>query len=296
MSRPTQVTDDIPKCMASSRCKYAQVQVLTTSEGSGLWGATDTLLTEGTIAGELYRSERRARSNLVFQGESMMKPSRRAIADALLDRHGRTFGEELAIPIENNTASSLFRLLCASLLFSARISARIAVRAARALADRGWTTAEKMAQSTWEERTRTLNEAGYARYDESTARMLGDTTQLLLGRYEGDLRNLREEADRKPDRERQLLKEFKGIGDVGTDIFFREVQVAWDELFPFADQRALEGARTLGLPYEPQALVQLAGRSNFPRLVAALVRVQLEHDVDQVLEDARKVSQQSAGS
>jgi hypothetical protein len=78
----------------------------------------------------------------------MAKPSEKEIAEALLGRHGRTFSQELGIPVERNTPSPLFRLLCASLLFSTRISAQIAVEAAKALADRGWTTPQKMADST----------------------------------------------------------------------------------------------------------------------------------------------------
>lgn len=69
----------------------------------------------------------------------------------------------------------------------------------------------------------------------------------LLEDYKGDLRNLREEAGRDPKRERTLLKRLKGIGDVGVDIFFREVQAAWDELVPFADKRVMKAARQLGL-------------------------------------------------
>lgn len=218
----------------------------------------------------------------------MGRPSDREITGALLRRHGFTCAQELGIPLEENTPSPLFQLLCASLLFSARISAGIAVQAARALAGHGWTTPEKMAASTWAERARTLNEAGYARYDERTATMLGDTTQMLLGRYKGDLCNLREEASREPDRERQLLKEFKGIGEVGADNFFREVQVAWNEVFPFADRKALAGARKLGLEADIDALVRLAGEADFPGLVAALVRVQLEGDHDEVLKEARQ--------
>jgi len=77
--------------------------------------------------------------------------------------------------------------------------------------------------------------------------MLGDTAKMLLDKYQGDLRRLRAAAERDPGRERALLKECKGIGDVGADIFCREAQVAWNELFPFADRRALETAGRLGL-------------------------------------------------
>jgi endonuclease III len=216
--------------------------------------------------------------------------SQDAVVRALLDLYGETFSEELNIAIADNIPTSLFQLLCASLLFSARISTDIAVAAARALFEHGWTSADKMAGSTWEERTRTLNEAGYARYDESTSRMLGDTVDLLLERYGGDLRNLREQAERDPTQERQRLKEFKGIGDVGANIFFREVQVAWDELFPFADDRSLEGARKLELPDSPQALLDLTGPEDYPRLVAALVRVQLHKGLDAVRQRAEELS------
>ena len=64
--------------------------------------------------------------------------------------------------------SVLFRWLCASILLSARTSAGAAMEAAQALAGQGWTAAPKMAAATWEQRTRTLSRAAYARYDEST--------------------------------------------------------------------------------------------------------------------------------
>jgi endonuclease III len=218
----------------------------------------------------------------------MSQPSEQAIARALLKRHGQTFAQELEIKVERNSPSALFRLLCASLLFSARIRATVAVAAARALADRGWTTPEKMINASWEERAKTLNQAGYARYDERTSTMLAETAHMILEKYAGDLRRLREAAGYQPKQERKLLKQFKGIGDVGADIFFREVQVAWDELFPFADRRALEGAQQLGLPDETETLLQLAGEEDFPRLVAALVRLRLEGDADDVLAEVRQ--------
>lgn len=48
------------------------------------------------------------------------------------------------------------------------------MRAAEALFARGWTTAQKLADSRWDARVSALNQAGYGRYDESTASMLGD--------------------------------------------------------------------------------------------------------------------------
>lgn len=218
----------------------------------------------------------------------MARPSRRATVEALLERHGRTFAQELRIDVAKGTPSPLFRLLVMSILLSARIGHRLAMDAARALSGQGWTTARKLGDTRWEQRVRVLNRSGYARYDESTARMLGDTCELLRERYGGDLRRLREEAGHDPKRERALLKELKGLGDVGVDIFFREAQVAWEELYPFADRRCLEAARRLGLGGDPRALARLVDRDagSFARLVAALIRVRLERDYDGVRERA----------
>ena len=78
-------------------------------------------------------------------------------------------------------------------------------------------------------------------------------------------------------RSRRLLKLIKGIGDTGCDIFLREVQAVWDEAYPFVDDLALEAARRNGLPGDAAALAGLVPRDEFPRLVAALTRDQLDN-------------------
>jgi hypothetical protein len=208
---------------------------------------------------------------------------------ALLDLHGQTYAEELGIKLRRPSPSGLFRLLCAATLFSARIDAEVAAEAARNLSRRGWRTAEAMADSKWEERVDALHEAGYTRYQERSATMLGEMSEHLLERWDGDLRALREEAEREPRTERKLLKEAKGLGDVGVDIFFREVQVGWEEILPFADKRSLEPADRLRLPKDPDKLLDLAGGpTTFTRLVAALIRTGLADDQDAVRKAARE--------
>lgn len=209
---------------------------------------------------------------------------REHIIGELLTRHGRTYAAEVGIDIARNTPAPLFQALCLALLFSARIRASIAVDAMRALLDRGWTTAGHIADARWEDRVEALNRAGYARFDEKTATMLGDAADLVLARYGGDLRRLRADAECDPGRERESLKQVKGIGDVGVDIFFREAQAAWPELYPFADAKALEGAAALGLPAEPEALAELVDPEDFPRLVTALVRMELADDAADLLD------------
>src|SRR5215218_2678284 len=195
---------------------------------------------------------------------------------ALLDLHGQTYAEELSIKLDRPSPSDLFQLLCASVLYSARIDARIATQAAKNLKRRRWRSARALAASTWNQRVEALNEAGYTRYQERTSTMLGELAEHLLERWGGDLRKLREEAERDPKRERKLLKEAKGLGDVGVDIFFREIQVVWEELAPFADRRALAAARRLKLGGDAKVLERLVdGGKDLARLVAALVRTEL---------------------
>ena len=64
--------------------------------------------------------------------------------------------------------------------------------------------------------------------------------EMVLEKYEGDLEKLREAAGRDAKEEMKLVKEFKGVGDTAVNIFCREVQLLWEELFPFADERTLE--------------------------------------------------------
>lgn len=190
----------------------------------------------------------------------------------LLDKHGETFCEELGINIARNTPSPLFRLLCLSLVASARISHRIALDTARAISDAGWTTAQHLADSKWKNRVQVLNSAGYGRYDESTSTMLGDTATLVLEDYAGDLRRLREAAGGDVSDIHRRLKTFKGIGDAGADMFLRDVQVAWEEVYPFMDARPGRMAAKFDLPDDATNLARVVGdRLEFTRLVDALV-------------------------
>ncbi len=75
---------------------------------------------------------------------------------------------------------------------------------------------------------------------------------------------------------------------MGVDIFFREAQAIWEELYPFADQRALQVANRLGLGKDAGALAKLVSRKQFPRLVAALVRIALERKAISVLTRASR--------
>ncbi len=214
-----------------------------------------------------------------------MAATRDDIVAELLDRHGRTYADDAGIKLADKP-SPLYQLLVLSVLLSARISADIAVQAARALWSSGWRTPKAMAEATWAERTKTLNESGYARYDERTSRMLGDGADLLRDEYGGDLRRLREQAEGDTAKIRAAVKQFKGIGDVGADIFCREAQGVWTELAPYVDDKTASAAKALGLPSSAKSIAGLVPDADLPRLVAALVRSGLAKDAEDIRETA----------
>jgi hypothetical protein len=109
----------------------------------------------------------------------------------------------------------------------------------------------------------------------------------LGGCSDAGLRRLRDAAERDPERERSLLQEFPGIGAVGAAIFSREVQLVWEEHYPFVDDRTLESAERLGLGSDARALQRNTDDvEQFTLVVAALVRCGLAGDHDEIIEQA----------
>ncbi|WP_341715721.1 hypothetical protein QQG74_16835 [Micromonospora sp. FIMYZ51] len=196
----------------------------------------------------------------------------RKMARVLLTR--RTYAEEAGISLADRPAP-LYQLLVLVTLLSTRIRAQVGVAAARELFAAGYRTPQAMEAASWQERVDALGRGHYRRYDERTATMLGTGARLCLDRWHGDLRRLHQEAGDEPAALRRLLTEFPGIGPTGADIFLREVQTVWPQLRPYADRRAVAGARRLGLPATPDRLARLVDEVDFGRLASALVRVAL---------------------
>ncbi|MEU4986184.1 endonuclease [Streptomyces sp. NPDC021969] len=207
----------------------------------------------------------------------MGRDQRRTVRE-LVDAHGRTYADEAGIRLKD-TPQPLYRLLVLAHLLSARISASIAVAAARALSEAGLRDPRRMAEAGWQERVDALGRGGYRRYDERTATQLGEAAELLTERWGGDLRRLRDEADGDVSELRRLLQEFPGMGPTGADIFLREAQLVWPETGPRLDRKALQGAERLDLPGDQDRLLALAGKTEPAVLAAALVRAAVDKEV-----------------
>lgn len=204
--------------------------------------------------------------------------SQRDIVHALLDRAGITYAAEAKIRLDDKPAP-LFQLLILTDLLSARIAADIAITATAELVGSGYRSARKVADADRRELLDTLGRGHYRRYDESTASQLGAIATTALDKYDGDLRNLAEEADHDIERAGELIQQFKGIGPTGGDIFLREVQDVWPWVRPYFDERVMRGAKRIDLPTDPDELARLAPIEHTAEFAAALVRVGLDDDL-----------------
>src|SRR5882724_1291041 len=172
-------------------------------------------------------------------GHTGPAPSQDDVVHALLDQLGQTYAEQAGIRLADQPAP-LYQLLVLSTLLSARISAEVAVAGTRELLAAGYRTPRAMAATTWHDRVAALDRGHYRRYDDRTAEQLGRGAELVTERYRGDLRRLHAAAGGQPARMAALLTEFPGIGPAGSDIFLREVQVAWPDVAPHLDQKVLD--------------------------------------------------------
>ncbi|MFC3994316.1 endonuclease [Nocardiopsis sediminis] len=173
--------------------------------------------------------------------------SQKNTARAVIDEAGGPLSRRAGIRLADRPAP-LWQLLVLVNLLSARISAGIAVAAARELNAAGGTTPRGMAGLTWQQRVDALGRGHYVRYDESTATRLGECARMVLDDYGGDLRRLGAAAGGSRGRLEEALRRFPGIGPTGAAMFCREAQEVWPWLRPYTDRRARDGAARLGLP------------------------------------------------
>jgi hypothetical protein len=193
--------------------------------------------------------------------------------ERLVRGYGYTIADQLRLAPLKADGRELFEVFCASMLSARRVDQWTALTAWVEMKERGWATPDALSIAPWKQRVRVLTDAGCTRSPERLALSLGAVADVIGTRYDGDLGNLREAAGKVPATERRLLNDIKSVSDPVVDVFFREVQLVWDELYPYADERVLEAAERLGLPSTARALSELTSRESFPRLVAALAHV-----------------------
>jgi hypothetical protein len=195
---------------------------------------------------------------------------------------GGRYSTELGIDLDAG-ATGADQWFCAATLFGTRISAPIAVRTYRALAQAGVRTVLDAGERDWDDLVSLLDAGGYARYDFRTATRLQRLAAETRSRCAGTVASLATLTD--PQILERALDDFTGWGPTTVRIFLRELRGVWPGAQPPVDERALRAARHLRFPVpapgggEVEALRAIAQPATLDvrDLETALIRLSLGH-------------------
>ncbi|KAI9376411.1 COPI associated protein-domain-containing protein [Aspergillus egyptiacus] len=179
------------------------------------------------------------------------------------------------------SADTILAMLMEAMLKSRPIQHDLTDRAIQKLIEVGYHDIEKLGNASWEERAMVLKDGGYNRYREQGSTNLGELVSLVNEKYDGDLNNLVKKADYDRRKTRELVKEVKGLGDLGVDLFFNNVQSVWPSIAPFIDSRSMQTARDAGFGTDLNAIyaelerdpVRMCKLANALRIVNVVVGV-----------------------
>ena len=195
----------------------------------------------------------------------------------LLERLGMRFSQELGINLRKE--DEIFRWFLASILFGARISETIVINTYKEFERKKVLTPEKILSTGWDGLVRILDDGGYVRYDFKTATKLLEIMKALKERYQGDLNRLHSQAKDERDLEKRIRELGKGMGEVTTNIFLRELRDVWEKADPLPGDLVIQAARNLGLTESSKPstilkdLKRIVPKGKLVPLEAALVRL-----------------------
>lgn len=206
--------------------------------------------------------------------------------EVLLKNLGRTFSQELGINLKKK--EEIFKWFLASILFGARISETIVLNTYKEFEKEKVLTPESILKTGWDGLVKILDDGGYVRYDFKTATKLLEIMKALKERYGGDLDRLHLKAKDARDLEGRIKELGKGIGEVTTNIFLRELRGPapygagrgiWEKADPLPGKLVIQAAKNLGLTKEDLSyailkdLKRIVPKGKFVSLEAALVRL-----------------------
>jgi len=155
----------------------------------------------------------------------------------------QSYSDELGLDLTK--PEDRFKWFLASVLFAKRISAETAKETYLYFEQEELTSPDAILQAGWDRLVEVLDSGGYTRYDFSTATNLLGIAKTLKEKY-GSLERLHAESSSPSDLENRL-REFKGVGPVGVNIFLRELRGIWEKAKPNPSRIAVVTAQKIGL-------------------------------------------------
>jgi endonuclease III len=174
----------------------------------------------------------------------------------------QSYSDELGLDLLK--AEDRFKWFLAAILFAKRISAETAKQTYQCFEQEDLTNPDAIFEAGWDRLVEVLDSGGYIRYDFSTATNLLGIMKTLKEEY-GDLERLHAESIDAADLENRL-REFRGVGPMGVNIFLRELRGIWVKAKPRPSPMALVMAQKIGLELK-----------DVERFESQLVRLNLEY-------------------
>ncbi|OOQ83211.1 hypothetical protein PEBR_36336 [Penicillium brasilianum] len=184
------------------------------------------------------------------------------------------------------TPDTVLAMVIDALVKSRPISHALAQSTVARLVEEDYHNIDKLSATSWDERTDLLRQAGYNRYREQCATNLGNLSHLVLAKYDGDLNNLLQAAHEDREQVRARIKEIKGIGDLGVELFLDNVQSVWPSMAPFVDSRSVPTAEEIGLGNDVEAIYSHLQKDPVKMSMFAngLSEIRLEHKEHEIEE------------
>ncbi|KAL5051935.1 hypothetical protein BDW71DRAFT_169824 [Aspergillus fruticulosus] len=176
--------------------------------------------------------------------------------------HGPLEGTAIEEKALTGSPDTILAMLIDAMLKSKPMSHELTDRTLKKLVEVGYHDIQKLGDASWEERAMVLKDGGYNRYREQGSTNLGKLVEFLNEKYDGDLNNLIKKAGYDCTTTRQLVKEVHGLGDLGVELFFNNVQSVWPTIAPFVDSRSLKTAEDAGLGTDLNAIYEDLGNDS----------------------------------
>ncbi|KAL5002052.1 hypothetical protein BDV10DRAFT_158232 [Aspergillus recurvatus] len=204
-----------------------------------------------------------------------------------IEKYGRGPLEGTAIEEKALTGSpdTILAMLIDAMLKSKPMSHELTDRTLKKLVEVGYHDIQKLGDASWEERAMVLKDGGYNRYREQGSTNLGKLVEFVNEKYDGDLNNLIKKAGYDPATTKKLVKEVHGLGDLGVELFFNNVQSVWPTIAPFVDSRSLKTAEDAGLGTDLKAIYEDLGNDSVKmcKLANALSAARLDKRVSDLV-------------
>lgn len=173
-----------------------------------------------------------------------------------------SYSQELGLDLTK--CEDRFKWFLASIFYAKRISAQTAKETFLYFDQEELTTPDAILDAGWDRLVQVLDAGGYTRYDFSMATYLLGIAKVLKEKY-GDLEKLYVKSNSSEDLELRL-KELKGVGPVGVNIFLRELRGIWEKAKPKPSPIAISMALRIGIE-----------REDVEQFESQLVRLNLEY-------------------